>query len=92
MTRAAAAGDYDAFSRIYEESFPYVWGFAARCTRRRPAAEALADQIFQRLYAELDSYAGDVPFAAWLHRLAKRVAAEERRRAAHASRRRPLSA
>jgi DNA-directed RNA polymerase specialized sigma24 family protein len=75
LTRRAAAGDRDAFERVYAASLPAVWAFASRRAPGRAAAEALAGRILRRVFAELDGYDGQVPYAAWLLAVARRVAA-----------------
>lgn len=75
LTQRAAHGDRDAFRCVYADSLPVVWAFACRRTAGRPAAEALTSRILRRAFGELSSYDGQVPFAAWLHTVALRVAA-----------------
>lgn len=73
LTRSAAAGDREAFERVYAESLPVVWAFASRHAAGRVAAELLAGRILRRAFAELAGYDGQVPFAAWLLAIARRV-------------------
>ena len=75
LTQRAAQGDRDAFGRLYEQCVPVVWAFACRRSGDRPEAELLTSRILRRAIEELESYDGSVPFAAWLHALALRVAA-----------------
>jgi DNA-directed RNA polymerase specialized sigma24 family protein len=82
LTRRAAAGDRDAFERVYAQSLPAVWSFASRRAAGRASAEALAGRILRRAFAELDGYDGQVPFAAWLLAIARRVANAQAPRAA----------
>jgi DNA-directed RNA polymerase specialized sigma24 family protein len=74
------AGDRDAFDAVYTASFRSVHAFAARRVEGRAAAEALAARILRRVFAALDQYDGEVPFAAWLLDLAKQVEREDRTR------------
>jgi DNA-directed RNA polymerase specialized sigma24 family protein len=74
MVQRAALGDPDAFAAIYDESFACVYAFAVRRTGTRAAAEALTERVLARVFTTLGDYAGDVPFAAWLHGIAKDVA------------------
>src|SRR5512144_3007114 len=73
LVQRAALGDREAFASIYEESFRCVYAFAVRQASSRAAAEALTEIILVRVVAALDSYAGEVPFAAWLQSIAKSV-------------------
>ena len=86
LVRRAALGDREAFVSIYEESFRCIYAFAAREARDRQAAEFLTERILVRVFEALDSYAGDIPFAAWLQSIAKTVVASERPRQRRPSR------
>lgn len=77
LVQRAALGDPEAFASIYDESFRCVYAFAARRTRRRVSAEALTERVLVRVFEQLRHYAGDVPFAAWLHAVAKSVADDQ---------------
>lgn len=74
LTRRAAAGDREAFERVYAESLPAVWSFASRRAGSRAGAEVLTARILRRAFAELASYDGQVPYGAWLLGVARRVA------------------
>jgi RNA polymerase sigma-70 factor (ECF subfamily) len=78
LVARAAEGDRDAFEAVYAASFPAVYAFAARRTRDRADAEALAERILRRVFAALPAYSGEIPFAAWLLELAKQVERELR--------------
>jgi RNA polymerase sigma-70 factor (ECF subfamily) len=73
LVQRAAGGDRDAFASIYEESFRCVYAYAARQTGTKAAAESLTEVILIEVFDSLASYAGDVPFAAWLQSIAKHV-------------------
>jgi RNA polymerase sigma-70 factor (ECF subfamily) len=75
LVQRAARGDREAFASIYEETFRCIYAFAARRTHTRAAAEALTEVILIQVFGMLESYAGDVPFAAWLLSVAKSVVA-----------------
>jgi len=75
LTQRAASGDREAFGRVFEQSLPAVWAFACRRTGNRAASEMLTRRILCRAVDELGSYDGQVPFAAWLLAVARRVAA-----------------
>jgi len=74
LTHRAAAGDREAFEQVFAASLPSIWGFVSRRAAGRAAAEALASRILRRAFSELDHYDGQVPFAAWLLAVARRVA------------------
>ena len=74
LTRRALRGDPDAFTRVFEASFPCVWRFAARRLGSAVGAETLTAEILARMFRELGAYDGEVPFAAWLLALCKETA------------------
>jgi DNA-directed RNA polymerase specialized sigma24 family protein len=85
LTRRAAAGDPEAFERIYAQSLPAVWAFVSRRAAGRASAEALTRRILRRAFTELGDYDGQVPFAAWLLAVARRVASTQTPRPARPS-------
>jgi len=74
LTRAAAGQEREAFEAVFEAVVPAIWAWACRRVPERAAAEALAERILQRVFAELDGYEGQVPFAAWVLTLAREEA------------------
>jgi RNA polymerase sigma-70 factor (ECF subfamily) len=92
----AMRGDREAFETVYDASFACVYAFASRRSDgTRLAAEALTEAILVRAFRELDHYRGDVPWAAWLLDVAKRVLRERpvaaRRRPERAAPRAPYT-
>lgn len=67
--RRAAAGDVQAFERLYRSHVARIHGLA-----RRMLSEDLADEVtqdvFVRAWSKLDSFRGDAAFGTWLHRVA----------------------
>jgi RNA polymerase sigma-70 factor (ECF subfamily) len=80
LVQRVALGDRDAFASVYEESFRCVYAFAAQQTGSKAAAEALTEVILIEVFGTLESYKGDVPFAAWLQSVAKNVVTGTARR------------
>jgi RNA polymerase sigma-70 factor (ECF subfamily) len=80
LVQRAALGDPAAFASIYDESFRCIYAFAARATRDRARAERLTERVLVRVFEQLGHYAGDVPFAAWLHAVAKEMVADQQPR------------
>lgn len=70
---AASAGDRDAFKLLYLEHVSAVFGFLASRTDRQQA-EDLAAETFARAYGAIGRYQNrDVPFRAWLFRIASNL-------------------
>jgi RNA polymerase sigma-70 factor (ECF subfamily) len=89
----AQRGDPHAFGELvemFQARVLRVMGAVLRCDRG--TAEDLAQEVFLRVYKGLPSFDGEVPFAAWLHRISMNVAiTEHRRRKAQKRDRRTLS-
>jgi RNA polymerase sigma factor (sigma-70 family) len=68
VTRAAA-GDQDAFERLYRGHVGRVYSLAVRLAG--PAeADDLTQEVFIRAWNKLDTFKGEAQFGTWLHRLA----------------------
>ena len=65
----AAAGDQDAFERLYRGHVGRVYSLAVRMAG--PAeADDLTQEVFIRAWSKLDTFKGEAQFGTWLHRLA----------------------
>lgn len=65
----AAAGDLQAFERLYRLHNQRVYGICLRMTRNVAEAEDLTQDAFITLYRRIGSFRGDSAFTTWLHRL-----------------------
>ena len=65
----AAAGDVDAFERIYRRHHLRVYSVCLRMVRDRSLAEDLTQEVFVQLYRKLHTFRGDSSIGTWLHRL-----------------------
>ena len=65
----AAAGDVDAFERIYRRHHLRVYSVCLRMVRDRSLAEDLTQEVFIQLYRKLHTFRGDSSIGTWLHRL-----------------------
>jgi RNA polymerase sigma-70 factor (ECF subfamily) len=67
----AAKADPSRFAELYETHFDRVWAFVIRRVRDRSAAQDVTSEVFHKALKNLKSYeVRDVPFAAWLYRIA----------------------
>mgnify|MGYP001241964450 CR=1 FL=1 len=65
----AAAGDQDAFERLYRVHVGRVYSLAVRMAG--PAeADDLTQEVFIRAWSKLGTFKGEAQFGTWLHRLA----------------------
>ena len=77
---AAAAGDTDAFARLYERHAGVVQSLCRRYGSNHEADDA-AQETFLRAFRKLEQLANPDGFRPWLYAIARRVCAERRRSA-----------
>jgi RNA polymerase sigma-70 factor (ECF subfamily) len=81
LAERAAAGDHDAWERIYRSAYPRLWAYAAHHVGRH-AADDVVSEVMMRAVAGIDGFrrtpAGIDP---WLFGIARRVAADHHRSA-----------
>ncbi len=72
LVASAQSGDTEAFSKLYDFYFPQVYRY---CAFRAPAevAEDIVAEVFIKAWEKLHTYKlqKDVPFGAWLFRVAR---------------------
>lgn len=86
----AAQKDPAKFAELYELNFARVYAFAIGRLRNRDAAEDLTAEVFRKALANLHRYKWrDIPFAAWLFRIAANMIADQ---AKHSSREKDFAA
>lgn len=79
----AAQKDPARFAELYEKNFERVYAFIARRVRDRNEAEDLTSEVFHQALANLPKFQWrDVPFAAWLFRIAANSIIDRGKRAA----------
>jgi RNA polymerase sigma-70 factor, ECF subfamily len=79
LARAARGGDLDAFEGLVRRYQRRVYALAYQHLRDTDEAQDLAQEVFVRLYRNLDRYDPERPFQPWFWRLAANVAATYRR-------------
>jgi RNA polymerase sigma-70 factor (ECF subfamily) len=70
----AAAGDRDAFERIYRQHVGRVYSLVLRMTQDRQRAEELTQDVFVRAWERIGKFRGDSLISTWLHRIAVNIA------------------
>jgi RNA polymerase sigma-70 factor (ECF subfamily) len=75
----AAAGDRDAFERLYRANAGRVFALCVRMVAERSTAEELTQDVFVRAWGKLGQFRGDASFSTWLHRLAVNVVLNARK-------------
>jgi RNA polymerase sigma-70 factor, ECF subfamily len=80
LARAARGGDLDAFEVLVRRYQRRVYALAYQHLRDPDEAQDLAQEVFVRLYRNLDRFDPERPFDPWFWRVAANVAATYRRR------------
>ncbi len=73
LARRAASADAEAWDEIIERYGERIYNLAYRFTGNAAEAEDLTQDIFLKLYRNLDRYRGDVPLMAWALRLSRNL-------------------
>jgi RNA polymerase sigma-70 factor (ECF subfamily) len=77
------AGERAAFDAVYQRYFKRVYAFLDKRLRNRWDTEETTQEVFINVFASLDGYRGDAPFAAWIFGLTRRTLAARFRRKRH---------
>ncbi len=80
LARRAAAGHADAWSELIGRYGRSIYNVAFQFTGNTAEAEDLTQDIFLRLYRNLDRYRGDVPLTGWTLRLSRNLCVDHYRR------------
>lgn len=78
---AVRDGELDALGELFERHHRPLFGFLAKLTGDRAAAEDIVQIVFQRMLKYRHTYRDDGSFAAWMYHLSRRAAADHFRRA-----------
>ena len=77
---AVRDGELDALGELFERHHGQLFGFLAKYTGDRAAAEDVAQTVFQRMLKYRHTYRDDGSFTAWMYHLARRCAADHFRK------------
>lgn len=80
LVRLSTGGDPDAFEELVRRFQRRVYGFAFHHLRDADEAQDLAQEIFVKLYRNLDRFDAERPFEPWFWRLAANLAINYRRK------------
>ncbi|MSU22604.1 MAG: RNA polymerase sigma factor [Opitutus sp.] len=78
---AVRDGELDALGELFERHHGPLFGFLVKLTGHRPAAEDIAQTVFQRMLKYRHTYRDDGSLTAWMYHLARRCAADYFRKA-----------
>lgn len=79
---AVRAGDIARLGDLFERHHRPLFGFFARLTNDRTAAEDLVQLVFYRILKYRHTYRDEGKFSAWIYHLARKAAADHFRRCA----------
>jgi RNA polymerase sigma-70 factor (ECF subfamily) len=63
------AGDADAWRRLYDEQFPFVYRLAVRLGAGEREAADVAQEVFVRVFRGLGAFRGEAQLRTWLYRI-----------------------
>jgi RNA polymerase sigma-70 factor (ECF subfamily) len=87
----AAKRDSRQFAALYERNFHRVYAYVSRRVQKHEEAEDITSEVFHHALANLGNYQWrDVPFVAWLYKIAANAITDRWKRAARENSR-PLS-
>ena len=69
LAARSAAGDVDAFGKLYELYRRRVYSLCLRMMGNQADAEDLTQDVFVQVYRKIGSFRGEAAFTTWLHRL-----------------------
>jgi len=69
LARAAAAGDAEAFEKLYRQYYRRVYSLSLRMVSDPALAEDMTQEVFLQVYRKIGSFRGDSAFTTWLHSL-----------------------
>jgi RNA polymerase sigma-70 factor (ECF subfamily) len=80
LVELVRGGDRTAFDALYRRYFPRIYRFLDRRLGNRADVEETVQEVFINLFASLDSFRGEAPFAAWVFGLTRRTLANRFKR------------
>ena len=80
LVSRAQKGDRGAFQQLVERHYRQVINVGYRAFGNLPAAEDVAQEVFLKVFQNLDTYRSEKPFIHWLHRVASNTVIDAIRR------------
>lgn len=65
----ASQGDLEAFERVYKSASGFVYNVALRVTRNSADAEEVTQDVFMKIYHNLESFQFRSAFKTWVYRI-----------------------
>jgi RNA polymerase sigma-70 factor (ECF subfamily) len=83
LVQRVRGGDQAAFQLLYERYFRRIYRFLDRRLSNRADTEETTQEVFINVFASIDSFRGEAPFAAWVFGLTRRTLAARFKRKRH---------
>jgi len=80
LVEQVRGGDRGAFDELYRRYFARIYRFLDRRLGNRADVEETVQEVFINLFASLDGFRGEAPFAAWVFGLTRRTLANRFKR------------
>ena len=80
LASLAAAGDDTAFTALVTRFQPAVFRWSLTFARDPDEAEDVTQEVFVRVHRQIGDYRSDGPLEAWLYRITRRTASQQRRK------------
>jgi RNA polymerase sigma-70 factor (ECF subfamily) len=74
IARRAVSGDSEVFLNLYQQNLPRIYAVCLRIVADRDNAEEVTQQALIRTWEMLNTYRGESPLSAWIHRIAANTA------------------
>lgn len=84
LVAKAKAGSKEAFGKLASRYYDMVYGLAYGILNRREPALDVAQDVFLKVYNDLDKYEGRSKFKTWLYRVSVNAAIDHQRRIRYA--------
>jgi RNA polymerase sigma factor (sigma-70 family) len=81
---AVRDGDLDCLGELFERHHGPLYGYLAKLTGNRAAAEDISQTVFQRMLKYRHTYRDQGSFTAWMYHLARRCASDHYHKSASA--------
>ncbi len=78
--RAARPPSPEAFRKVYQDHFDFVWRYAARCGVRPDARDDIVQEVFMVVYRRWDAFEGRSSLRTWIASITINVVRSYRRR------------
>mgnify|MGYP001290367584 CR=1 FL=1 len=80
LIKKAKAGNLEAFEQLILQYEKRIYNFCYRMTNNQEDAEDLAQEIFIKVYKNLNSFKGNSKFSTWIYRIAYNTCVDKYRK------------